>query len=113
MASPPEMIRALVDRRGAVANREVARALGVSAATAHRFLRALAEAGVLELDGRGPASRYRFRRFRRRFRLRGLEEDRAWGLLAEAIARIRPMPPEESRSLQYAATEVINNAVEH
>jgi len=113
MASASETICTLVDRRGAVANRDVVRALGVSPATAHRLLQALAERGVLQLFGKGPASRYCLRRIRRRFRRDGLEEDRAWSGVAEAIARVRRIPPEESRSLRYAATEVINNAVEH
>ena len=50
---------------------------------------------------------------RRRFRLRGLEEDRAWGEVAERVAGIRPLAPDEALSLRYAATEIINNAVEH
>ncbi len=113
MKTAAEKIRALVDRRGEVANRDVAHALGVSAATAHRLLRSLVVAGMLERGGKGPAARYRFRRLRRQFPTRGLEEDRVWSEVAHEIARIRPLAEEESRSLQYAATEVINNAVEH
>ena len=113
MAFADETICTLVDRRGTVANRDVVRALGVSPATAHRLLQRLARRGVLQLSGKGPASQYRFRPVRRRFKRSGLEEDRAWNGVAEAIARIRSIPQEESRSLQYAATEVINNAVEH
>ncbi len=111
--SRPERLCDLVDRRGEVANRDVVKALRVSAATAHRLLHALVVGEVLQRHGRGPAARYSLRPVRRRFRLRGLEEDRAWGEVAERIARIRPLAPEEARSLLYAATEVINNAVEH
>lgn len=113
MPTPAERVRALVDRFGEVANRDVARALAVSPATSHRLLRALAASGMLEPHGRGPAARYRLRRVRRRFRLAGLAEDRAWQLVAEDVARVRPLGADEARSLQYAATEVINNAIEH
>jgi anti-sigma regulatory factor (Ser/Thr protein kinase) len=113
MTIAAERLRALVARRGEAANRDVVRALGVSPATSHRLLRALVTSGVLERSGKGPAARYRLRRIRHRFRLAGLEEDRAWRRVSEEIARIRPMPPDEAASLQYAAGEVLNNAIEH
>lgn len=108
-----ERIRALLERRGTVANREVARALRLSPATTHRLLRALVLVGLLEPRGVGPATRYRLRPVRRRFRLAGFEEDRAWQKVAADVARARPLAESEARSLQYAATEVLNNAVEH
>jgi anti-sigma regulatory factor (Ser/Thr protein kinase) len=108
-----DRLRALVDRRGEVANRDVAAALGVSPATAQRLLHALVTGGVLERRGKGRAARYALRRIRRRLRLAGLDEARAWREVASDIARIRPLEPDESHSLQYAATEVINNAAEH
>jgi anti-sigma regulatory factor (Ser/Thr protein kinase) len=111
--SRSDRLRKLVDRRGEVANRDVVKALGVSPATAHRLLHALVLAEVLQRRGRGRAAAYRLRPVTRRFRIRGLEEDRAWTELSERIARVRPLAPDEGRSLQYAATEIINNAVEH
>ena len=108
-----ERLRELVDRRGEVANRDVTKALRVSSATAHRLLHAMVVGEVLERRGKGPAARYSLRPVRRRFRLPGLEEDRVWGEVADRVARIRPLAPDEARSLRYAATEVINNAVEH
>jgi anti-sigma regulatory factor (Ser/Thr protein kinase) len=113
MTPAADRLRRLVDERGEVANRDAAAALGVSPATAHRLLRSLVVAGVLERHGKGPAARYRLRRVGRRFSLRGLQEDRVWRRVNDEIALIRPLGEEESQSLQYAATEVINNAVEH
>ncbi len=106
-------LRALVDRLGDVANRDVVAALRVSPATSHRLLHALVVSGVLERHGKGPGARYRLRRVRRRFPLEGLEEDRAWHKVAEDVARIRPLGDAEARSLRYAASEIINNAIEH
>jgi anti-sigma regulatory factor (Ser/Thr protein kinase) len=108
-----ERMRELVARAGDVSNRDVARTLRVSAATSHRLLRALVEGGILERHGRGPAARYRLRSVRHRFRLSGLQEDRAWDEVAADIGRIRPLGPLESQSLRYAATEMLNNAIEH
>ncbi len=113
MAERVERVRRLLGRLGEVSNHDVARALRVSAATTHRLLRALVEGGVLERHGRGPAARYRLRSVRRRFRLVGLEEDRAWEQVATDIARIRPLAADDSQSLRYAASEILNNAIEH
>jgi len=113
MVDLAERVRALIERRGEVANRDVTAALRVSPATSHRLLRALTVSRVLERHGKGPAARYRLRPVRHRLRLAGLEEDTAWQGVAEDIGRIRPLPREEGRSLQYAASEVLNNAIDH
>ncbi|MBI3784398.1 MAG: ATP-binding protein [Deltaproteobacteria bacterium] len=113
MIARSERLRALVARRGEVSNRDVAGMLRISPATSHRLLRALVTAGVLELHGKGPAARYCLRHIRFRFRRVGLEEDRAWNAIAEAMARVQTLPTDELRSLQYAVSEVLNNAVEH
>lgn len=110
---PADRVRRLVEERGTVRNRDVVQALGVSAATAHRFLQALTLGGVLERHGKGRAAHYRLRRLRHRLRLAGLDESRFWHELAGEIARVRTLPAEELRSLQYAATEMLNNAVDH
>src|SRR5689334_1074158 len=113
MSASAEDVRALIDQRGTLRNRDVVAALHVSPATAHRLLQALVVAGVLERRGRGRAAHYELRRVRRRFRLPALDENDAWQHLAASIARIRPLDPEETKSLQYAATEILNNAVDH
>ncbi|MFN8544097.1 MAG: DUF4325 domain-containing protein [Candidatus Binatia bacterium] len=113
MPTRADRLRTLVDRQGEVANREVAQALGVSAATAHRLLRALVIAGTLAPYGKGPAAIYRFPSLRHRFRRAGLAEDVVWQRIAQEIAVIRPLAADAGQSLQYAATEVLNNAVEH
>jgi anti-sigma regulatory factor (Ser/Thr protein kinase) len=112
---PPsaERVRRLVDRRGEVQNRDVVRALRVSPATSHRLLQALTMGGILERHGRGRAARYRLRSLRRRFRRAGLDEHRAWEGVAAEIGRIRPLDPAAARSLAYAASEILNNAVDH
>lgn len=113
MTVSADRVSQLVDRHGEVQNRDVATALGVSPATAHRLLQALVLGGVLERHGKGRSARYRLRTLRRRFRLHGLDEHRAWTDVAAEIARIRPLDPDTARSLEYAAMEILNNAVDH
>ena len=113
MATAAERVRALVERRGEVQNRDVTAALRVSAATAHRLLQALVLGGMLARHGKGRAARYRLRALRRRFRREGLDEHRVWEEVAAELARIRPLDPDDARSLAYAASEILNNAVDH
>ena len=113
MASAADRVRRLVDRRGELQNRDVVHAMHVSPATAHRLLQALVTGGVFERVGKGPAAKYRFRSVRRRFRRAKLDEHAAWETVAAEIARIRPLEPDAARSLAYAASEIINNAVDH
>jgi anti-sigma regulatory factor (Ser/Thr protein kinase) len=113
MTTAADRVRGLADRRGEIQNRDVAAALRVSPATAHRLLQALVTGGVLERVGKGRAARYRLRGVRRRFRRENLDEHRAWEAVAAEIARIRPLDPDDARSLAYAASEIINNAVDH
>ncbi len=108
-----DRLRRLVEKRGEVANRDVVAELGVSAATSHRLLQALTTAGVLERRGAGRSARYRLRAIRRRFRVAALEESRAWQEVLAQIARIRPLGEALGQSLRYAATEMINNAIDH
>jgi anti-sigma regulatory factor (Ser/Thr protein kinase) len=113
MSNAADRVRQLVDRRGEIQNSDVASALGVSPATAHRLLQALVLGGALQRHGKGRATRYRLRALQRRFRLKDLDEHRVWDEVAAEIARIRPLQPDVARSLAYAASEILNNAVDH
>jgi anti-sigma regulatory factor (Ser/Thr protein kinase) len=113
MADRSERLRRLVEERGTVANRDVAAYLAVSPATSHRLLRAFVTSGVLERVGKGRAARYRFARVRQRFRLTGLDESSAWEKVERRINTIRPLDRTEAVSLAYAASEVINNSIDH
>jgi DNA-binding IclR family transcriptional regulator len=107
-----DKIRSLVTDEGEISNRDLVKHLKVSAATSHRLLQGLVMAGVLERRGKGRSTRYCLRRIRKRLRLAGLEEDSVWREVSERVARIRPLEAEEESSLRYAATEVINNAID-
>lgn len=111
--SAADRVRDLAARRGEVRNRDVAAALRVSAATAHRLLQALVLAGTLERRGMGRAARYGLRTIRRRFRLAGLDEHAAIEGVAAQIAAIRPLDAEAAHTVAYAASEMLNNAIDH
>jgi anti-sigma regulatory factor (Ser/Thr protein kinase) len=113
MASRTDRLRDLAARRGEIRNRDVAAALRVSPATAHRLLQALVLAGTLERQGSGRAARYRLRTIRRRFRLTGLDEHVAIEALTKEIGVIRPLDGPAAHTFAYAASELLNNAVDH
>jgi anti-sigma regulatory factor (Ser/Thr protein kinase) len=113
MASRTDRLRDLAARVGEIRNRDVAAALRVSPATAHRLLQALVLAGALERHGKGRAARYRLRTIRRRFRLAGLDEHVAIEALTREIAAIRPLDGPAAHTFAYAASEMLNNAIDH
>lgn len=113
MVNRADRLRELVEARGTVANRDVAAGLGVSPATSHRLLSAFVTSGVLERVGKGRSARYRFATIRERFRLRGLDEASAWEKLERRINTVRQLDRSEADSLTYAATEMINNSIDH
>jgi anti-sigma regulatory factor (Ser/Thr protein kinase) len=95
--------------------REVARALGVTRQTAHRHLRKLVEEGVLVVEGAGRGTRYRRAEpvDARRYPTAGLEEDRVWAELSGPGSIAARLPAPAGAVLQYALTELVNNAIDH
>lgn len=113
MSDRADKLRRLVEARGAVSNRDVAAHLGVSPATSHRLLSAFVTSGVLQRVGKGRSAHYRFVTIRKRFRLSGLDESAAWDQVAQRIRTVRPLGRIEADNLTYAASEIINNSVDH
>lgn len=113
MTERSESLRRLVEERGTVANRDVAARLGVSPATSHRLLSAFVTSGVLERVGKGRSAGYRFARIHQRFRLGGLDESAAWQKIERRIDAVWPLGRNEADNLAYAATEIINNSIDH
>jgi len=94
---------------------EVARALGVTRQTAHRYLRRLVDEGRLLAEGAGRGSRYRRHPAvdERRYRTAGLEEDRVWDELSGAGSTLDSLTTVAQATMQYSLTELVNNAIEH
>jgi anti-sigma regulatory factor (Ser/Thr protein kinase) len=93
---------------------DLARKLRISRQAAHRRLAPLVAAGRLVREGKGRATRYRqpgSRPLRVRLPRRGLEEDRVWDDVAKQS--FSGAAPDARDILQYAFTELVNNAIEH
>ncbi|MDG2305398.1 MAG: DUF4325 domain-containing protein [Candidatus Binatia bacterium] len=110
---PTKTVRQLLEEQPEIANRDLAKYLGVSAATSHRMLQGLVLTGILERRGQGRSTFYRLRPIRRRFPLGSAKEDEVWSQVSEQISRTRVLGRTEDQALRYAATEVINNAIDH
>src|SRR3989442_13622900 len=109
MATSADRVRALVDRRGTIRNRDVVGALGVSAATAHRLLQALVTSGILERHGKGRAVHYRLRGLRYRFPLRGLDENDPWQRTPPPAGSVRPPAPAQTANHQPPPPSALNH----
>lgn len=94
---------------------EVAEALGVTRQTAHRHLRQLLSEGRLTVEGAGRSTRYRRADpiERRHYSRDGLEEDRVWAEISGEGTILAPLAEQARAVLQYALTEIVNNAIDH
>ena len=108
-----DLIRTLLRRKGAITNRQVVDRARVSRQAVHRALAAMVTRGELAIEGAGRSVRYRFARpapITIRRATAGLAEDAVWSELAP---RLGDLPPATRGILQYAFTEMLNNAIEH
>ncbi len=92
----------------------LAQAAGVSRQVANGYLQALLRDGLVEAEGTTRARVYRLKTLHeaeRRYPTEGLQEDLVWReFVAPVVARL----PQNVRDIwHYAATEMINNAIDH
>ena len=94
---------------------EIARVLGVTRQTAHRYLRQLVDEGELIIDGAGRGTRYRLKaeNLTRTYPTAGLEEDRVWADLSGPGSILGSLPVSAQATLHYALTELVNNSIDH
>ncbi len=103
-------------RRGQpVSTSDVAAALAITRQAAHKKLRALSQAGAVVTRGAGRASRWALASTDRtfRWRVKGLEEDRAWAELVAAVPALEKLAPESRRIASYAVTKMLDNVIDH
>ena len=114
----PEVIDRLLASRETISSGEVAGAAGVSRQAAHYHLGALARRGILAREGAGRSARYRrVALTTKRHQLQDLEEDVVWRSDLDMIQEMRPgllgANPNLKPILNYAFTEMLNNAIDH
>lgn len=116
MRDAHDTIRSLLRAKGAVATRDVAKALGISRQAAHRHLRALVDAGELAPEGSGRGAHYVgvvAAPLELIFETPGLREDQVWADLLHRSPLLSDLGPVAHDVLQYASTELVNNAIDH
>lgn len=115
--SVPEVIARLFAARTHVTSAEVAAAANVTRQAAHYHLARMTERGELIHEGSRRGSRYRRSAQRTHtYQLAGLTEDEVWGDERIAMREIDPEvfeTPNVVKILNFAFTEMVNNAIDH
>lgn len=115
MSSASEIVNFILTKKASLQTHELAEALGISRQAAHRHLVRMVRAGELRRLGRGRGTRYEraagpsFATWQRE----GLSEDRVWDELSTREPALEPASAEARQALQYALTEIVNNAIDH
>jgi anti-sigma regulatory factor (Ser/Thr protein kinase) len=105
---------ALIEADGHRVGARLAQAVGVSRQVANGYLQGLVRDGLVSAEGTTRARVYALRALERassRYPREGLQEDVVW---RELVAPVVAACPENVRNIwHYAATEMINNAIDH
>ena len=110
------IIASLLASRRPFSSSEVAAAAQVSRQAAHRALKRLEASGAVERLGAGRTARWQGTTkgpLRLRFPRATLAEDRVWSEYLMPHPAVRALPSRARRILGYAATEMLNNAIDH
>jgi len=113
----PKVIERLLYNRTYVTSPEVAVAAGVSRQTAYQWLTQMTSNGVLIHDGNRRSSRYRLNAQRAvTYPLDNLTEYEVWDSERIALRQFDPdveENPKLRQALNFAFTEMVNNAIDH
>jgi anti-sigma regulatory factor (Ser/Thr protein kinase) len=111
------VIERLLNARPYVTSTEVAAEAGVSRQATHRWLTRMVEDGLLTHEGNRRSSRYKRRAQRAAsYPLDGLTEHQVWGNERIALREFDPdveEMPKLQQILNFAFTEMVNNAIDH
>ncbi|MEE4271020.1 MAG: DUF4325 domain-containing protein [Thermoanaerobaculales bacterium] len=94
---------------------EVAKTLGMTRQTAHRYLSRLVEDEFLVVSGAGRATRYRRRSsgFSGIWKTAGLEEGALWEEVSSPDSLFGSLKEPAMSIVNYAFTELVNNVIDH
>jgi biotin operon repressor/anti-sigma regulatory factor (Ser/Thr protein kinase) len=116
-----KIISYLEANRSATGN-ELVNLLGITRQALNKHIRKLILAGLIEKEGVTKGTRYRLASgksprhrltFKRRYPLAGLEEHRVFHQAELKLNLRRELPSNVREIVQYAFTELLNNAIEH
>jgi anti-sigma regulatory factor (Ser/Thr protein kinase) len=115
-----------LEKDGEVRSADIVRETGFSRAYVNRFFRELREEGVLTLVGKANRSKYipaveklvrdeieSTKSIRRILGNSGLQEDKVFYDIEKRTGIMKALPENVHRILNYAFTEMLNNAIEH
>jgi anti-sigma regulatory factor (Ser/Thr protein kinase) len=113
----PKVIERLFSARTNVTSPEVAAAAGVSRQTAYNWLSRMTAEGLLTKEGNKRSTRYHLNAQRATtYPLEGLTENEVWGHERIALRQFDPdieEMPTFRQVLNFAFTEMVNNAIDH
>jgi anti-sigma regulatory factor (Ser/Thr protein kinase) len=110
------IVSEILRSRGSFHTSQVAEKAGLSRQMAHKYLSRLVAEGTLVREGRGRGARYRSSDTRIRvFRMpvQGATEDEIWRSVETETRTMLSLSENDQRLLYYAATELINNVIDH
>ncbi|MGV8057305.1 MAG: STAS-like domain-containing protein [Smithellaceae bacterium] len=119
-----DLIFNLLKTKGRVTTADIVGKTGLSRAYVHRFLKDLADEGTIVLMGKANQAHYvpaskkgtspaKPSRVRKVITNRGLAEDKVLARIKEESSIFRKLPGNVSSIIDYAFTEMLNNAIEH
>ena len=121
-----KLILEILRRNGSVRTAEIVQGTGFSRAYVHRILQKLMREGKLVLVGKANTARYlpaskravqkakaEIRSVRKILKNKGLSEDQILSVIKRETGIFTALRPNVQRILDYAFTEMLNNAIEH
>jgi len=114
----------MINKKGTIRAADVVGRTGLSRAYVHRFLKKLADEGLIVLIGKANQAHYviasnksklpaKPSRVRKIITNKGLAEDKVLGQIKEESSIFQGMAGSVSSIIDYAFTEMLNNAIEH
>jgi anti-sigma regulatory factor (Ser/Thr protein kinase) len=100
--------------KGEASTGEIARAAGVTRQAVQYHLARMLASGVVRRSGAGPSTRYsRTASYTKRWRIGETTEDEVWTELQREVACLADINDAARSILNYAVTEMVNNAIDH
>ena len=115
-AEVAEIVNHLLLTNGSFSSGELAHAAGISRQAVHRYLRGTPRGRTPRQQRPRTAARYfsAEQTFHRVFQRQGLAEDTVWNEVRRAFPQLgEPAAAKAQRALNYAFTEMLNNAIDH
>jgi anti-sigma regulatory factor (Ser/Thr protein kinase) len=110
------IVNKIIDEKGHLINRDLVAASGLSRQAIHKRLREMVRQGRIVREGKGRATRYvpaEDAGARLDLRLDGLDEGRVWADMRDRVEELADLDPKAMGAVEYAFTEMLNNAIDH